>query len=231
MICHSFVRVWHKAKSDRSSRAVAQARPARPYPTRAVLLFLSFFVFAVLGAACQDQPITLYSQAPSGTTTLPHVPYAGYAPEEWQVSAGYQYNRINIRGAFLPFNTGGPNLSVVRYFGTVAGIEGDAGAGIGSATEAVAWSLFVGGGPHLVYRNHTRFKPWIHGLAGVEHFAFGAAPSNVNSTSFAWIVGGGVDYALSPSFSVRAQGDYLGTFFGSAYQRNLQIVVGFVWNF
>jgi hypothetical protein len=110
------------------------------------------------------------------------------------------------------------------------GVEAAAGGGYGIAQQnAKAGTLFVGAGAHLIYMNRTRFEPWAHGLIGGATLNLGA-PIPAKTGTIAWIAGGGVDYRISPRLAVRIQADYLGTHFWGAFQRNLQIVGGFVWN-
>lgn len=183
-----------------------------------------------VAAVAQDssQPFSLGK--PTGQASFPQA--AGFALTPWQFSIGYQYNQFNIRGALPTFGTHGVNGSIVRFFNRALGLEGDAGAGFGSSSPGeTAASIFWGGGVHLAYRTRRRYEPWVHALIGVEHFAFEQMPPPFNPTALAWVAGGGVDYRFKSGLALRIQGDYLGTNFGSAFQRNFQIVAGAVWNF
>jgi hypothetical protein len=209
------------------------------------LLFLAIFFCAAM-AAGQDQPtnndspsgITLLSSVPLSSTPLSHTKsgssatvFAGHAPLPWQFTIGYQFNRLNIRGAFPPFSTNGADASLVRYFRGTLGVEADVGGAFGrTANQASVGAIFVGAGLHAVLINRTRFEPWAHGLLGGTNLNFGA-PESARAGSVAWLAGGGVDYRFNPKLAVRIQGDYLGTHFLGAFQRNLQIVSGVVWNF
>jgi hypothetical protein len=157
---------------------------------------------------------------------------AGLAASQWQIAEAYQFNRISLSGSVAPFNTIGFNSSVVRFFGRDIGVEGDLGAGFGSPPgHASAASIFVGAGPRIAMRGRHHFEPWGHGLIGVEHFSFGGVNFPMNTSSLAWAAGAGVDYHFSSGIGLRVQADYLGSHFGGAFQRNLQIVTGIVWNF
>jgi hypothetical protein len=224
---------------NRFQQAATRVQASQPRATRRFVLFLvaAFCFFAGIGAKAQDSSddsssvspnvITLSSPTKSGT---PQSPFAGRAPLPWQVSLGYQFNHINIRGTLLPFNTIGVNVSVVRYIVQGFGLEAAAGGGYGIAQQnAKAGTLFVGAGAHFIYMNRTRFEPWAHGLIGGATLNLGA-PIPAKTGTPAWIAGGGVDYRISPRLAVRVQADYLGTHYWGAFQRNLQIVGGFVWN-
>ena len=89
----------------------------------------------------------------------------------------------------------------------------------------------MGLGPHLAYRTRSRLEPWVHGLAGAEHFNFGSTPFPANPTAAAWILGGGLDYRFDSGLALRLQGDYLGSNFVGTYQRNFQLVGAVVLNF
>jgi hypothetical protein len=154
----------------------------------------------------------------------------------WQISAGYQYNRINLTGT--PFNTNGLNTSVVRYFGKWFGVEGQLGVGFGNtgATSAPAnlnvHSVFVGGGPKLAYRRWKGLEPWVHLVIGMENFRFSQTGGLLgNNTSVAGLGGGGIDYYLYPHVAVRAEMDAIESRFFSTNQRHFQVVSGLVFNF
>jgi len=187
-------------------------------------------ICATVGATCQDRADGFSLQSPTASGS-PRAA-AGFAPTAWQLAFGYQYNQIHIRGTFEPFNTNGLSASVTRYFGSLPGIEAEVGSGFGTAAPGVsANSVFVGAGPHLAYRRSGRFEPWVHGVVGAEHFNFSGFSFPGKTTSVAWIAGGGVDYRFASGFALRLQADYLGSHFGGAYQRNLQVAGAIVWNF
>jgi hypothetical protein len=204
---------------------------------RNLALLLGFFLCAAASAAAQDQPP---AQAQPPATAVPQplgVPYnpavrAGFALGQWQIADGYQFNRISFRGIFAPFDTNGFNASVTRFFGRELGVEGDVSAGFApAAPSASAASIFVGGGPHISFRDRSHFEPWVHGLLGVQHFSFGGVNFPASTTSAAWIAGGGLDFRFDSGFALRFQADYLGSHFANYFQRNLQIGGGVVWNF
>jgi len=76
--------------------------------------------------------------------------------------------------------------------------------------------------------NLGRWRPFIHGMAGVRH---------LNSSGFVYNpllidVGGGVDYKLGfKNFSWRFQGDYMHSHYASAYQNDYRASTGIVWRF
>ena len=241
---------WHSsvfpsAASLKNSFAVTYSF-FRPVPGRTLALLGIFLLCAASPAATQSSPGTAPDQAPQ-QQAQPHltavgspegVPYplpaqhAGLAASQWQIAEAYQYNRISFRGAMAPFGTSGFNSAVTRFLGRYWGVEGDLGAGFGSPAQgASASSIFVGAGPHLSVRSRSHFEPWGHALVGAQHFNFGGTNFPMNSTSVAWIGGGGLDYRFDSGIALRVQADYFGSHFGGAFQRNLQVVTGIVWNF
>ena len=157
-----------------------------------------------------------------------------YTP--WQVSLGYQYNRINLTGT--PFNTNGLNAGVVRYFGRWFGVEGQLGLGFGntgtttSPSNLALHSLFAGGGARLAYRNRSRIEPWIHIVVGVDHFRFTQTAGVLgDNTALGGAAGGGVDYFIGHHTAIRVGADVMGSRFFSTNQRHFQVVSGLVFNF
>lgn len=197
---------------------------------RKLALFIGVFFCAALGAMAQDGTTGGAIARPAMPGARPAA--AGFAPSRWQFAGGFQFNRFDIRGLLQPFTTGGLNVSAIRYFSPLLGVEAEVGAGFGSAAPGIsASSIFAGAGPHFVYRRRSRFEPWAHVLIGTEHLHFGGPPPPVKTTFIGWIAGGGLDYRFDSGFALRLQVDYLGSHLGGAYQRNLQAVVGIVRNF
>ncbi len=147
-----------------------------------------------------------------------------YELSQWQVSAGYQFERVNLLGT--PFDTNGLN------------VEGQLGLGFGNTgattfpPDLSAKSVILGAGPRLALRGHTRFEPWIHANIGVEHFRFSQTAGLLGTnTGLAAVGGGGVDFRLNPRTSFRAEVDWIGSRFFSMNQRSFQVVTGLVVNF
>ena len=165
-----------------------------------------------------------------------HRSVSTYELSNWQVAVGYQFNRENLIGT--PFDTNGFNVSVVRYFNSWLGAEGQAGFGFGNTGATTvppnlsAKSILVGGGPRLALRGHSRFEPWIHANVGIEHFRFGQTAGVLGTNNaLAAVGGGGIDFRLNPRTSFRAEVDWIGSRFFSSTQRSFQAVTGLVVNF
>src|SRR3981189_1906325 len=119
------------------------------------LMRQTLFLFAFV--LCLSVPAS--AQGPAGAGTGVGSGRHSRSPSElskWQLTFGYQFNRINLLGK--PFNTNGLNVSTVRYFGKRIGAEAQVGGGVGNtgATPVTPTvpvdSLFAGGGPHLALR-------------------------------------------------------------------------------
>jgi len=143
-----------------------------------------------------------------------------------QVFGGYSYVRYDTQSFGFSQQSGlngytfSPAFNLIRGFGIVAELSGQYGKNLDLRDLAV--------GPQFFY---PRGKTMFFG-----HFLIGDARSLVHSggpqedTARAVAVGGGVDFALSPRFAVRAvQVDYLHTTLFNATQNNLRFSTGLVY--
>ena len=135
---------------------------------------------------------------------------------KYQVYAGYAYTSLNQVNQSR-FGLQGVNLSVTRdwgkYFGVTA--EGDyynfpfgSPEVVGSTTKPQVESVLFG--PVLHANIYGHYSGFVHGLLGGEHTG---GESQTPSVSFAGGIGGGVEYSLTPRFSIRASGDIIGASF------------------
>jgi len=200
--------------------------------------------FLVLVGCLALLSISARAQGPAGvgaggsqsrSTSRSGSEYAGDL-SQWQLSMGYQYNRINLTGN--PFSTSGLNVSATRYFASWFGVEGQAGFGFGNTgtttnpSNLEVGSVFLGVGPRLALRSHSRIEPWIHAVAGMEHFRFNQTAGVLGgNTGFAGLGGGGIYVRLSSHTSFRVEGDVLESHFFSMYQRSFQAVSSVVLSF
>ncbi|HWY58507.1 MAG TPA: hypothetical protein VNZ03_28840 [Terriglobales bacterium] len=76
-----------------------------------------------------------------------------------------------------------------------------------------------------------KVRPFAHALIGAAHLSESASLLSSSDTSFAYAVGGGLDYHLIPLISWRLQGDLLQTRFFSNTQNNVRISTGIVVRF
>jgi len=85
-------------------------------------------------------------------------------------------------------------------------------------------------GPQLSF-SVGKFRPFVHALFGGSHISGSATGISVSDTSFAYALGGGLDYHLAPLISWRIQGDALQTRFFGNTQSNARISTGIVFHF
>ena len=143
------------------------------------------------------------------------VPALAQANSQFDIFGGYSY--LHVPGA----NTNGweaqatGNLS--EYIGVTADFDGHYGNGGHDYNF-----LF---GPTLSYRT-DKLTPFAHVLFGGSH----AGAAGFSDTSFAWALGGGVDWNLEKRLAIRlGQFDYLPTYFGSTTQNNFRYSAGVVF--
>lgn len=140
----------------------------------------------------------------------------------------------------------GVNASVAGNISRYVGIKGDYSfhrrsfdntfAGTTVDVNADLHQLF-GGVQFKDNSTETKVKPFAHLMAGLAHArsevtATGAVAANFtdSETGFAGIIGGGVDFRVSPRVDIRAiQFDYNPTRLGDETQHNFRIGVGVVF--
>jgi len=191
-----------------------------------------FFLLAVTSAA-QDSAVGAVGFDAGSSSEAPADPPQMFSSDRlpWQLGIGYQYLHFsNIHGR--TFNNHGLNTSLTRYLNNWFGLEGAVVAGFGSiaGTPNIGTnSLFFGAGPHITVTNDSRLEPWVHVLAGGQHFQ-----RLRNITSWAFIAGGGIDIKLGGRGYWRIQGAYVGTHFpepGNIPQQTYSFGTGLVLNF
>ena len=199
---------------------------------RFFLIFLVFLAFAGVAAAQGPVGVGAGSGPRSRTSALSSANFS-----QWQIAFGYQYNRINLLGT--PFNTDGLNVTVTRFFGKWFGVDGQVGTGFFGNTGATSnppnlgvHTVFVGGGPRVAFRGHSRFEPWVHATVGLQDLRFTQTAGILGSNHGLGVTaGGGIDYLLTDHVALRGEADIIETNFFSTYQRHFQAIGGFVINF
>ena len=76
-----------------------------------------------------------------------------------------------------------------------------------------------------------KFTPFGEVFFGAAHIHRGGTLPEPSNTSFAYAVGGGIDYRVFHPIALRVEGDYLRTKFFSATQNNLRLSAGVVFRF
>jgi opacity protein-like surface antigen len=171
---------------------------------------------------------------------------AAQIPTSGNVFLGYSYNRAGeLPGTFNSSNLNGWEGSlegkIFPFIGIVADISGHYGSltapavcvgGIGGcvpfSVDGKIHSLLLG---PRVSVSVGRFTPFAHGLVGVSHVSNSSSAFSDSDTSFAYAVGGGIDYKLIPALAWRFQGDRLQTRFFSGSQNDFRFSTGIVLRF
>jgi opacity protein-like surface antigen len=186
------------------------------------LIAIAFTLF-VLGSAGN-------AQVPSGNI------FVGYS----YVSADLvSNNRTNLNGW-----NGSVEGKVLPFIGLVADLSGLYGtvplavnpactAVIGVACSSLSASTNIHSflfGPRVSV-SVGKVRPFAHALVGAAHMSESASLLSSSDTSFAYALGGGIDYHLIPLISWRVQGDLLQTRFFSNTRNNVRISTGIVVHF
>ena len=131
---------------------------------------------------------------------------------KYAVFSGFGYSSLNqvndSRSGLM-----GAEVYATRNFGKYFGVVADGSyykyaiASGNPGHPSIDSVLF---GPEFHANIWGKYGGFVHGLIGGEHTAGESQTPNI---SFAGGVGGGAEYALSPRFSIRAGGDYIGASF------------------
>jgi opacity protein-like surface antigen len=76
-----------------------------------------------------------------------------------------------------------------------------------------------------------KLRPFAHALFGVSHLAESGSGSSASENSFAYALGGGLDYRLMRVIGWRVQADMLQTRFFSTTQGDFRLSTGLVFRF
>jgi opacity protein-like surface antigen len=166
------------------------------------------------------------------------------------VFLGFSYERSNssaFNGSNLVATVSNPNLHgwEASFEGKIVpfvGIVGDVGGHYGSQSFT---ELTPNGPQNINVTGHEqeylvgprlsipvgKITPFGEVFVGVAHIHTGGTLPNPSNTSFAYAVGGGLDYRVFGPIALRAEGDYLRTKFFSSTQNNLRLSAGVVFRF
>ena len=163
------------------------------------------------------------------------------------VFVGYSYlsaDQVSNGRANLNGWNGSIEGKVFPFIGIVADFSGHYGSG--PVVPNPACTAVVGGkcsGVSATTNVHSFFfgprvsvsvgkvRPFAHILVGASHTNESASLFSTSDTSFAYALGGGVDYHLIPLVSWRVQADLLQTRFFGDTQNNVRISTGVAIHF
>ncbi|MFZ0968716.1 MAG: hypothetical protein WA766_06765 [Candidatus Acidiferrales bacterium] len=200
-----------------------------------------FLIFAIslivsVGANAQIHPATsaIASASPSLAPPLPSgngdgtiISSVFEGPSRFE--AGIEYSWMHAEAApNLNYNLNGFVGSLSWFLNRDIGVEGQLLGGWGGAPSS-AKLAFAGGGVHARFNTSNRLQPWAHALIGHAHLH----PQTLygGQTTFAWEVGGGVDYRFISWVSLRVGADAFGTDFFHVNQVSPVVHAGVVFNF
>jgi opacity protein-like surface antigen len=170
-----------------------------------------------------------YAQVPSGNVFVGY----SYLSADLLSNSRTSLNGWNasVEGKVLPFI--GLVADFSGLYGSVPVVPNPACTGIIggscslSASTHIQTFLF---GPRVSV-SIGKVRPFAHALIGAGHISESASVLSNSDTSFAYALGGGLDYHLIPLVSWRLQGDLLQTRFFSNTQNNVRISTGIVVHF
>jgi hypothetical protein len=207
-----------------------------------LLLCCTILLASTVGLA-QSDVSTIAAPSPSAAPSASPQAPSGTGPATWELGLGYQFAQLRmpeqhtVNAAVPAFtaNDSGADVSLTRFLSNLIGLEADVNASFGgSSTPLITTSqvLFVGGGARFAWRGHGRVEPWAHALAGFDHFSFTqTATAYGSNNSFAFIVGGGADFTMTPRIGIRVNADFVGSALFSAVQPNWRAGAGVVFKF
>ncbi|HWR35787.1 MAG TPA: outer membrane beta-barrel protein [Clostridia bacterium] len=177
-----------------------------------------------------------------------------------EIFGGYSYIRQDVGPQFKLVGLDHPNSHgwmaggagfLNRWFGIKGEVNGvyarpdiNIGGLIGGALQAVELKqdLYTYTfGPTIAYRAMTGVQPFAHALFGGGHrkietdlFGFNLPGTSNSENAFAMQLGGGADFAFSPSVAIRGQVDWIQTRFNDLAddrQNHLKASAGIVFRF
>src|SRR5580704_16341863 len=125
---------------------------------------------------------------------------------------GYQSKRLGLRGADASFTIGFSRLGITADVGYAR-----ASNVLGTGRHSAVFSYLAG--PVFHHTVHRSFDSYVHVLAGGAKVSGPILTSGGSillggwTTSYAWAVGGGVEYWVTDSTAIRTGVDYLRTTF------------------
>lgn len=168
---------------------------------------------------------------------------AAQVPTSGNVFVGYSYQNADASGLDLSglsrLNMQGWEASlegkVFPHIGIVADFSGHYGSeGFTELTPNGAVAVNVTAheedvlfGPRVSF-SIGKLRPFAEIEGGIGHTNTNAFGSD---TSWAWAIGGGVDYRIVRPVALRLEGDYVSTGFFSQTQENFRISTGIVFRF
>lgn len=127
-------------------------------------------------------------------------------------------------------------VKLIRWVGVVADFSGHYRSGRQSFTQPTVFFLYDSHEHDLLFgprisATFGRARPFAEGLFGVGLLSGTTDSYPMSQDSFAFALGGGVDYRLIKPLAVRVQGDYVRTNFFNTSQNDFRLSTGLVLRF
>jgi hypothetical protein len=146
----------------------------------------------------------------------------------WQAYIGYSFMRFYELPSITK-NTNGYNFGIVYYVTNHWGIDGEFQGDYLHQAGTSGWFLFGGGGARFRWALPRNMEIWAHGLGGWSHFTPQTAAGNQQAPAFE--LGGGLDLAFKPRWSLRVAADCVATRYFDTYQFSPKGTAGIVFKF
>jgi peptidoglycan-associated lipoprotein len=166
-------------------------------------------------------------------------PLSAQDTSRFDISAGYTFVRSNAPpGACGCFSMNGTDASgaynLTRYLGVVGDFSAVHAGNVNASGQGLTLTSYLFG-PQVSVPVHSRFRPFGHVLVGGVHAGgLGYGGAGAPDNAFAAAVGGGVDWQVNRSFSVRLfEADYYLTHFqngANSEENNLRLSFGVVFH-
>ena len=166
--------------------------------------------------------------------TIASVPaFAQGGPPTFEAGGGYTFRSFDTPGSSR-FNSNGWNATVDGNFNRWLGLAGDFDGTYGTNSGVAIRQYTFMFGPRIYPVSHHTLTPFVQALFGVSRFSFPSSSSRASDSEFGWVVGGGVDYTVTPMIAIRVgEVDYERTdnFGGNPDQNNVKVKVGVIFRF
>jgi hypothetical protein len=146
----------------------------------------------------------------------------------FQAYVGYTFMRFYELPSITK-NTNGYNFGLVYYIKNHWGLDGEFQGTHLSQAGYSGWFLFAGGGGRFRWALPRNLEIWAHGLGGWSHFTPQTAAGTQQAPAFE--LGGGLDLAFKPRWSLRVSADAMGTRYFGTYQFSPKASAGVVFKF
>jgi hypothetical protein len=184
-----------------------------------------------VGSASPSAFSPVVATSSSASPSVPPKPQYGYNERDYNIDIAFAIDVVRFRSPAFYATAVGPHVSAAFFFKDWLAVEGAITSAFAPAifSDTVRYLSYSGGLKMPFSLGRKKFEPWAHILAGGLHV--GPQTSLGSKNGFEFTAGGGVDYALSPRWSLRIEADYLGSHLYSQWLHSGQGLAGVVFHF